>query len=235
MTSLGPSPALIAVDDSARLYDSRRSAHYDKPVLRGWLHLIWFGIWLVAAPLTIGRHHGTTRLIALAIYLVTLGGLLGTSALYHRGRWSASSMASLQRLDHVMIFFLIAGSATPEFLLGAPGWPGRIAALAMWTVTIVVTTLHLRWMAAPEWLVGTAFLVLGWGAGLGLPWVWLRFGPAPVVLVIAGGLLYTVGALSYHRRWPDPKPVVFGYHEVFHAFVCAAATCQFVAIALLIA
>jgi hemolysin III len=89
-------------------------------------------------------------------------------------------------------------------------------------------------MNAPEILVGSTYVGLGWVAGLSLPAVWLHSGVTAGALMLAGGLLYTVGALSYHRRWPDPSPAVFGYHEVFHVFVCAAATCQYVAIALFI-
>ena len=92
----------------------------------------------------------------------------------------------------------------------------------------------MAWMGAPEVVVGATFLGLGWVAGLGLPGVWIHAGVAPAALVLGGGLLYTAGAISYHRRRPDPYPSVFGYHEVFHVFVCAAAACQFAAIALFI-
>jgi hemolysin III len=89
-------------------------------------------------------------------------------------------------------------------------------------------------MNVPELVAGGTFVGLGWVAGLSLPWVWAHAGVAPAVLMLAGGVLYTAGALAYHRRWPDPRPSVFGYHEVFHTFVCAAATCQYLAIALFI-
>jgi hemolysin III len=90
-------------------------------------------------------------------------------------------------------------------------------------------------MNAPELLVGGTFIGLGWVAGLALPWVWIHAGVAPAVLLLIGGLLYTAGALSFHQRWLDPFPSVFGFHEVFHVFVCAAAVCQFIAIAWFIA
>ena len=105
----------------------------------------------------------------------------------------------------------------------------------MWTLTLTAAAIHLAWMNAPELLVGATFVGLGCAAGLALPWVWIHPASLPPSLMLAGGLLYTAGALSYHRRWPDPYPSVFGYHEVFHAYVCAAATCQYVAIALFIA
>jgi len=91
------------------------------------------------------------------------------------------------------------------------------------------------WMNAPELLVGSTFVALGWMGGLAIPGVWQHSGVAAAVLLLVGGLLYTAGALSYRRRWPDPNPAVFGYHEVFHVYVCAAAACQFAAIALFIA
>jgi hemolysin III len=105
----------------------------------------------------------------------------------------------------------------------------------MWALTLIAAAIHLVWMNAPELLVGGTFVGLGWAAGLSLPWVWIHAGVVPGVLMLAGGLLYTAGALSYHRRWPNPYPSVFGYHEVFHAYVCAAAACQYVAIAWFIA
>jgi hemolysin III len=104
----------------------------------------------------------------------------------------------------------------------------------VWAQALTAAGIHMAWMSAPELVVGATFVGLGWVAGLALPGVWLHAGVAAGVLMLAGGVLYTAGALSYHRRWPDPYPSVFGYHEVFHAYVCAAATCQYVAIALLV-
>ena len=134
-----------------------------------------------------------------------------------------------------MIFFLIAGTATPAFLLTERGTFGLASLIAMWTLTLAAAAIHLAWMSAPELLVGATFVGLGWAAGLALPEVWIHAGVAPGVLMLAGGLLYTAGALCYHRRRPDPSPSVFGYHEVFHACVCAAAACQYLAIARFIA
>ena len=168
-------------------------------------------------------------------FSVSVSALFGVSALYHRGTWTDAGRRRLQRLDHAMIFFLIAGTATPAFLLDAPGAFGLACLIVLWTLTLTAAAIHLAWMSAPELLVGATFVGLGWAAGLALPWVWIHAGVAPGVLMLAGGLLYTAGALSYHRRWPDPYPSVFGYHEVFHAYVCAAAACQYLAIARFIA
>jgi hemolysin III len=133
-----------------------------------------------------------------------------------------------------MIFFLIAGTATPAFLLANRGPFGLVCLIVMWTLTLTAAAVHMAWMSAPEVVVGGTFVGLGWVAGLALPGVWIQAGVPPATLVLAGGLLYTAGAISYHRRRPDPYPSVFGYHEIFHAYVCAAATCQFAAIALFI-
>jgi hemolysin III len=217
------------------LYDARRRVYYVKPVLRGWLHLFWFAVSLVLGPLLLVRAHGPTQTIAIAVYSVSVSALFGFSALYHRGRWTAVWRQRLQRLDHTMIFFLIAGTATPAFLLTTRGPFGLVCLAVMWALTLTAAGIHLAWMSAPERLVGATFIGLGWAAGLALPWVWLHGGTAPTILMLAGGLLYMAGAIFYYRRWPDPYPSVFGYHEVFHVWVCAAAACQYVAIALLIA
>jgi hemolysin III len=215
-------------------FDARRGVYYTKPVLRGWLHLLWFGASLVFGTLLLARAHGAARITAVAVYAASVSALFGSSSLYHRGTWTDAWRRRLQRLDHAMIFFLIAGTATPAFLLAVRGGFGLACLIVTWSLTLTATAIHMARMALPQHLVGAMFLGLGWMAGLALPWVWIRVGVAPGVLMIAGGLLYTAGAISFHRHWPDPSPSVFGYHEVFHVFVCAAATCQYVAIALFI-
>ena len=216
------------------LYDARRGVYYAKPVLRGWLHLLCFGASLVAGPLLLAGGHGAVRITAVAIYSASVSALFGISALYHRGTWTEAGRRRLQRLDHAMIFFLIAGTATPAFLLTVRSTFGVVCLIVMWALTVTAAAVRMVRMSTPELVAGAMFVGLGWLAGLALPWVWVRAGVAPALLVLTGGLLYTAGALAYHRRWPDPIPSVFGYHEVFHAFVCAAATCQFVAIAVFI-
>jgi hemolysin III len=104
----------------------------------------------------------------------------------------------------------------------------------LWTLTLTAAVIHMAWMSAPELVVGATFVGLGWVAGLALPGVWIHAGVAPGAFMLACGLLYTAGAISYRRRWPDPYPSVFGYDEVFHTYVCAAAACQYAAIALFI-
>jgi len=215
-------------------YDSKRKLLHAKPVWRGWMHLMGFEVSLVVGTLLVAHAHGATRSVAAGIYAGTVSGLLGTSALYHRGNWSAGMHRVLQRLDHVMIFLLIAGTSTPVFLLVTPDPVGVTLLGVIWGLTGIAMLIHLVWMDAPEVLVGATFIGLGCVGGAALPFVWVHAGIAAFALMLAGGVLYATGAVLYHRRWPDPVPTVFGFHEVFHAFVSAGACAQYVAIAILI-
>ncbi|WP_138732209.1 PAQR family membrane homeostasis protein TrhA [Modestobacter excelsi] len=215
-------------------YDSRRGVHYSKPLLRGWLHLAWFEASLVAGTLLGVAAHGARQVAGVTVYVLCLSGLFGVSALYHRGDWGPAASAVLQRADHVMISLSIAGTATPVFLLAVPGTYGAVCLVLVWSLTAVGIGTHLVRMNAPEWLVGGSFIGLGAVAALALPALRANGGVLAAVLVVAGGGLYVTGAVAYHLRRPDPFPAVFGYHEVFHAFVCVAATCHYVVIALLL-
>ena len=232
MTAMDPVPAAPSPPAAGALYDTRRGVWYVKPALRGWLHLLWFEASLVLGTLLLARAHGPVRITALAIYAASVSAMFGVSALYHRGTWTAVWNRRLQRLDHAMIFLLIAGTATPAFLLATSGTFRLACLVMMWTLTVAAAAVRLAWMSAPELVAGSTFVGLGWVAVLALPGVWIHAGVAAGVLMVSGGLVYTAGAVAYHRRWPDPYPAVFGYHEVFHACVCAAAACQYAAIAL---
>jgi hemolysin III len=234
VTFSGAAPGMPGGPAAGLCYDARRGVYYAKPTLRGWLHVLWFAASLALGTLLLAGARGAERLTAAAIYAASVSALFGTSAVYHRGTWTAVWQRRLQRLDHVMIFVMIAGTATPAFLIAMPGPFGLACLLLVWVLAITAATVHMVWMNAPELLVGAVFVGLGWVAGLALPDVWLHAGPAPGALILAGGLLYTTGAVSYRRRWPDPWPSVFGYHEVFHVFVCVAAACQYAAIRLLL-
>ena len=125
MTAMDPLPAAPSPPPppaaAGAAYDARRGVYYVKPVLRGWLHLLWFGVSLVLGPLLLARAHGVVRITAVAIYAASVSAMFGISALYHRGTWTAAWTRRLQRLDHAMIFLLIAGTATPAFLLATSG------------------------------------------------------------------------------------------------------------------
>ena len=213
------------------LYDARRGIYYTRPALRGWLHLLCFWASLAGGALLLARTHGAAHITAAAVYSASLSALFGTSALYHRGTWTIAWRLRLRHLDQAMIFFLIAGTATPAFLLSAPAGAGLACLIAMWALTLTAVAVRLTRASTPEFAAGALFIGLGCLGGLALPWVWIHAGTASGVLMLAGGVLYIAGALFYHRRWPDPYPSVFGYHEAFHACVCVAAACQYAAIA----
>jgi hemolysin III len=189
----------------------------------------------VLGVLALTQVHGDVRITAVAVYAVCVSAMFGVSALYHRGNWAAAWHRRLQKLDHAMIFLLIAGTATPAFLIAVHGTARIVGLTTIWALTLTGAAIHMVWMNAPERLVGGTFVGLGWVAGLAVPEVWLHSGATAGALMLAGGLLYTAGALLYHWRWPNPYPTVFGYHEFFHIYVCAAAACQYTAIALFIA
>lgn len=212
------------------LRDVARGITYSKPRWRGWMHLVAFECALVLGTIVISTARGTWQTIDASIYAGSVAALFGISALYHRGHWRAGTSARLQRLDHIAIVLLIAGSATTPLQVCLGGrW--RVAALAiLWSLTLAVIATRLLWMDAPERVVGGMYIGLGWLTAATIPVVWIHSGPAPALLLLGGGLLYTIGAVSYHRRRPDPAPHAFGYHEVFHAYVVAAAACQYVAI-----
>lgn len=224
VTDAGPTGAGL-------LYDARRGVYYARPALRGWLHALWFWASLAGGAALLARAHGDAQITAVVVYSASLSALFGTSTLYHRGTWTAVWRLRLRHMDQSMIFFLIAGTATPAFLLCAPAGLGLACLITMWGLTLAAAAVRLAWSTAPEHVAGALFVGVGCAGGLALPWVWIHADAASGVLLLAGGLLYIAGAVFYHRRWPDPYPSVFGYHEVFHVYVCAAAACQYAAIA----
>ncbi len=219
----------------ALLYDAQRDSHHARPTWRGWLHLVFSQVCLVAGVLLVVAARGPLETTAVVVYAVALWGLFATSALYHRGSWSPSTRRVLQRLDQSMIVVLVAGTATPVALLAVRGTAGHLLLGLVWGCALAAIALHLVFLVVPELVMGSVFIGLGLLSALGLPALWDTAGHAAGWLVIGGGALYIAGAVGYHLRRPDPRPLVFGYHEVFHALVCAAATCHFLAIAVLLA
>ncbi|MEZ5120207.1 MAG: hemolysin III family protein [Solirubrobacterales bacterium] len=199
-----------------------------RPLWRGRTHAWAFvaavagGVALVAlAP------DGRARM-ALGIYALSVAGLFGVSALYHRVPWrSAAARAWMRRADHAMIFVLIAGTYTPFALLVLKGPTATAILVAIWAGAVAGIVLKLVWIHAPKWLGASAYVALGWVALAALPELLDHAGVTATALLMAGGLLYTAGAVVYALRRPDPIPAVFGYHEVFHALVIAAAALQF--------
>lgn len=220
--------------EATDLYDSVRDIYYVKPVLRGWLHLIWFEIALVVGTVFIVEAHGARQLTSVLIYVPGVAGLFGVSALYHRGTWNPTWHARFQQADHAMIFVCISATATPAYLLANRDTLGVVGLSVMWAITAVVIAIHMVWMDAPELIVGSAFALVAIASAVAIPGVWIHAGLAPAILFIAGGVFHAIGAISYQRRSPDPSPRVFGYHEMFHAYTCIAAACQCIAVGLLL-
>jgi hemolysin III len=205
------------------------------PRLRGRLHQLAF---LASIPagvaLLLAAGSGRARLGAL-IYVVSLVGMFGSSAALHRGRWSARAWLRMDRLDRAMIYVLIAGSYTPVILLALrPGWREVFLAL-VWTAAAAGIVLVLLRTAHP--VVGLTrmflYLGLGWASVVLLPQLAGTLGFGKVALAVVGGLFYTAGVVVLIRQRPDPRPQVFGYHEVWHAFTVAAGACHFAFIWLL--
>lgn len=168
---------------------------------------------------------------AFAVYALAVGGLFGVSALYHRGRWQPLVRARLQRADHSMIFVLIAGTYTPVCVHVLDGTLGAALLAVVWTGALLAAALELRPAPAPRGAVVVLSIALGWVALPVLPAVLDELGWVATALIGLGGVLYTVGAVIYARRRPDPLPDVFGYHEVFHALTIAGASAHYAVIA----
>ncbi len=204
-----------------------------KPALRGVVHQWAFPTALTAgAALVLLAPAGEPR-IAAAIYAFSLAAVLGTSALYHRVDWSRAGVRSwMRRLDHSMIFLLIAGTVTPFALLVMDGPFATGLLVGVWSAAAAGIILELAWTGAPRWLSAGVYLAVGWIGAAGFPEIWVKAGIGAGALIALGGVLYTVGAVVYARQRPDPSPSVFGYHEVFHVLVVAAAAAHFAAIAI---
>lgn len=203
-----------------------------KPRLRGVSHEWAFFVSLVLGAALIVAAKTPEATLAVAIYAVSLSALLGTSALYHRVDWKRPEVRRwMRRLDHSMIFFLIAGTYTPFALLVLEGPLADAILVVVWIGAIAGAVVETVWIDHPKWVAALIYMSLGWVAVAAFPQLWVDMGATGTLLVAAGGLLYTAGAVVYATQRPNPNPRVFGYHEVFHALVIAAAAAHFAAIA----
>jgi hemolysin III len=203
-----------------------------KPRLRGVSHEWAFFVSLFFGAALILLAPTPRATLAAAIYAVSLSALFGTSALYHRVNWQRPDVRRwMRRLDHSMIFFLIAGTYTPFALLALHGTLATAILVVVWTGAIAGAIVEMIWIEHPKWVSVLIYMSLSWVAVVCFPSLWTSLGAGGAVLLIAGGALYTVGAVVYATQRPDPNPAIFGYHEVFHLFVIAAALAHFTAIA----
>jgi len=202
-----------------------------RPRLRGLSHQVAF---FVSLPLGVAlclETDGTAGRAAAIGYAATVAFMLGASGLYHRVTWSPRWRLRMRRIDHAGVYLLIAGSYTPVGLLVLhSSW--RIVVLGIvWSGAAAAIALKVFWVAAPKWLAAAIAIPLGWVGVFALPQVANRVGLVPCLLLVAGGIAYTVGGLVYAFQRPDPVPSVFGYHELFHALVLVAVGLQYACIA----
>lgn len=201
-----------------------------KPFLRGHFHqaAFWFGLGasfmlITIAPTPLAR-------ISAIVYTVSLALLFGVSSLYHRNDWPWKIEAWIQKLDHSAIFVFIAGTATPIALLSLPGPQGRELVMIFWAAALIGVIKEFAWKKAPRWVSGLMYVLMGWLAAPYLGPFSQGLGPGNTWMLVTGGVIYTLGALVYVFKWPDPFPKFFGFHEIFHALVVVAGICHFLII-----
>jgi hemolysin III len=203
-----------------------------KPRLRGVSHEWAFFVSLVLGAGLIVAAKTPKATLAVTIYAVSLSALLGTSALYHRVNWTRPDVRRwMRRLDHSMIFFLIAGTYTPFALLVLDGPLADAILVVVWVGAIAGAVVETIWIDHPKWVAALIYVSLGSVAAVAFPQLWLDMGVVGTLLVAGGGIVYATGAVVYATQRPNPNPRVFGYHEIFHALVIAAAAAHFAAIA----
>ena len=201
------------------------------PRLRGVLHMWAFWVALVAACVLVLLAGGATARGAAAIYGAGLCVLFGGSALYHRWRWNPRWRPILRRIDHSTIFVFIAASYTPVCLLVLSGTVRWVVLVTVWAGALGGVALSVAWITAPRVLASACYVALGWVAVIAFPQLTAALPLLPLLLIAGGGVLYTVGAVVFAFQRPNPWPRVFGFHEIFHAFVVLAAAAHFVALA----
>lgn len=203
-----------------------------KPRLRGVLHQWAFVVSLAAGVGLVLEAASARARLAVSVYALSVAALFGTSALYHRVDWrTLRARRWMRRFDHTMIFVLIAGSYTPFSLLVLRGTLGMVILVAVWSAALAGAVFKLVWIDAPGWLGATTYILIGWIALVAIPDLVDRLGIPAVAALALGGILYSAGGVIYARKRPDPAPSVFGYHELFHLLVIAAAALQYVVVA----
>lgn len=202
-----------------------------KPLLRGHFHQEAFFFALGACILLLALSAKSGTVLATAIYSLSLCGMFGISALYHRPQWNPNARMWMRRLDHSAIFLLIAGTGTPLCLIAIPQNGGAELLKIIWFAGALGVVQSLFWVNAPKWLAAVLYLFMGWLAVPYLPELSRALGPFGVGMILAGGIVYSIGALVYALKKPNPLPKYFGYHEIFHLLVIFAAALHFYVIA----
>ncbi|MGH2826868.1 MAG: PAQR family membrane homeostasis protein TrhA [Actinomycetota bacterium] len=205
-----------------------------KPRLRGWLHSGIAPVALVAGILLVVLAPDSGARWSAGVFALTSSMLFVTSAAYHRGTWSPRALAAFKRLDHANIYLVIAGSYTPFAVLALEPPVSTIVLTVVWSGSVAGVAFRLLWFDAPRWLYTGLYLAVGWMAIFVMPQLVAGAGVPAALLVLVGGLLYTLGAVVYARRRPDPSPRWFGFHEVFHSFTIAAWICHYIAVSMVV-
>jgi hemolysin III len=201
-----------------------------KPSMRGVLHQYGFFLALLAGPFLMMQGKTTQELWVLGIYVLTLLALLGTSALYHRLDWSPSNRQKMRKLDHTMIFVFIAGSYTPFGVLGFTSPRNTFVLSTLWVAVLLGFFVNMIWEHAPKWISATLYLGVGWLVAIMSPEFMEHTGSLSTFLMLFGGVLYSIGAIFYATKRPNPIPNVFGYHEMFHSCVLLGALAHYFSI-----
>jgi hemolysin III len=222
----------IPLLDAANADAAQATAAEIKPTWRGWIHAGTFPIAIAAGIVLIIAAHGAPAKWSSAVYMLTSMLLFGNSALYHRFNWKPKTKILLKRIDHANIFLLIAGTYTPLAVLALPPAKGVLLLSVVWGSALVGIAFRVFWISAPRWLYVALYVAMGWGAIMYIVDL-LDANVAMMVLVLVGGLLYTVGAVIYGMKKPNPFPGRFGFHEIFHTLTVLAFLCHWAAVLLI--
>lgn len=201
-----------------------------KPKLRGIIHLVAFPSALIAGMLLIATGSSLAVRLATVVFIVTAGMLFGVSATYHRGTWSVQGTLALRRFDHANIFLIIAGTYTPLAVALLNPHDATVLLTVCWVGALIGVAFRLLWTNAPRWLYVPAYVALGWVAVFYMPQLYAGGGAAVIALIIAGGIAYTLGAIVYGTKKPNPSPAWFGFHEIFHSFTVVGFVCHLIAV-----
>lgn len=210
---------VLAQGEQGRHADNRG----DRPLLRGWLHAAAFFGWLIGGPFLILAAPDAAATALLSVYVASQLVMFGTSAAFHRIRWSNSAWRRMRRADHSAIFVGIAGTATAVVGLSLSGWAEILVLTLAWVGAAAGIALRQVWLDAPQWVVAIPYVVVGWCPIVVAPQLVRALGGAGFTIVLLAGLVDTAGALVYALKRPDPWPRVFGFHEVFHACTLVGA------------
>ena len=201
-----------------------------KPKLRGWIHLVAFPSAMIAGLILVALGGSLAARLSTVVFIATAGLLFGVSATYHRGTWAPKRALMLKRFDHANIFMIIAGTYTPIAVSLLNRHDATVLLSVAWAGAALGVAFRLLWTGAPRWLYVPAYVALGWVAVLYMPQLHAGGGWPVVGLLIGGGIAYTLGAVVYGLKRPDPVPEVFGFHEIFHSFTVIGFVCHLIAV-----